>query len=44
MKKIYDYVCKNCWQQWRMRKQHTNCPRCNSTNIYYDEDILLAEE
>ena len=43
MTKVFNYCCKKCWYTWRDKRKFKQCPKCKSTNIDIEEDVLLSE-
>lgn len=42
MKRVYDYICRTCWHQWKAKKVQKVCPKCGG--VLLDVETELKED
>lgn len=41
MNKRYDYCCKHCWYTWRHINKYKICPKCGSSDVDIQSEVVL---
>ena len=39
MVRIYSYMCKCCWHEWKSKNKYWRCPKCKSQDLHEDSEL-----